>query len=93
MRIIKLTLKHRCEIRPNTSVELAINEPITIPSNQYGKFYLRKSHAKQGLIAPDLPFHPAWTSDSVSILVSNFGANLIELNQGQEIGELWVMEI
>lgn len=93
MHILKLTLKQRCEIQPNSSVELPISEVIKIPENCYGKFYLRKSLAKKGLIAPDLPFHPNWESSEVFILVSNFGANQVELREGNEIGELWLIPI
>lgn len=92
MHIQKLTLKQRCEIKPNASVELPVNEYVGIPYHSYGDFYLRKSLAKQGLIAPHLVFHPNFSSDKVSILISNLGVNTVELNQDDELGELWVKE-
>lgn len=91
IKIVKLTLKNRVEIIPQSTPILPVNEEVSIPVGSYGKFYIRKKLAKLGLILADLPFHQNQTFVP-EIIVHAAGVNTVELNIGEEIGELWIQD-
>ena len=92
----KLTVKDRCSITVDAMVELEVNEVVTIPiiksatTMAYGKFYLRKCLAKRGLLqVVHSPFKQGFHGKPL-IVVKNMDVSPIELNIGDEIGELWI---
>ena len=94
---VKLTLSKRVTISPNSIVELEVNETIEIPKSplgeqqrNYGKFYLRKSFAVQGLLQYVHTPLPEGFNKKPTVVVKNDHVAPIELLQGEEVGELWI---
>ena len=90
IQIVKLTSKQSVDVHPTSIPSVFVNECISIPSNAYGKFFLRKKWVSQGLIAPDLPFHPNWTCNKPEVYVQNKSDRYIEIRKDEEVGELWI---
>lgn len=88
--IIKLHSKNRLQILPNSMPAILVNEAVKIPDDAYGKFFLRKTWVRKDLNAPDLPFHPNWQSDHVEVYLQSRSLGIVEIGQGEEIGELWI---
>ena len=92
----KLTCAKRMTISVGAIVEIEVKEEITIPksesntTNNYGKFYLRKSLAKRGLDQRvHTPFPDGWKGVPL-IVVKNDDVAPIELREGDEIGEVFI---
>lgn len=94
--IIKLTVKNRYTIESGSVVEIEVNEEVEIPyvkclgSKAYGKFYLRKSIAKKGVIQMVHTPFPEGFKGVPLVVVKNEDVAPIELLAGEEVGELWV---
>lgn len=92
MRIerVKLTMATRAAIQPKAVVRLKCREWVNIPSNAYATFHIRLTHAADGLkLLGDTPFPPDW-SGSPEIIIESSSVKIEELNEGEEIGELWI---
>lgn len=90
IKIIKVYATETVSIQPRANPAIPTNLSLKIPPNGYGKFYLRKRWVASGLIAPDLPFHPQWSGRDVTIFTQNKSDYNIEIQLGEEIGELWI---
>ena len=60
-------------------------EDIEIPYLGYGDFSLRLSLAKRGVVVSPTKFHSNWKGNP-TIVLSNFGANDVDIRKGDEIG-------
>ena len=94
--ITKLTVKDRCSIDVGALVEIPVNEVVEVPivksitTMAYGEFYLRKCLAKRGLLqVVHSPFKQGFIGQPL-IVVKNMDVAPIELNSGDEIGELFI---
>ena len=92
MRKIKLTLSERVEIPVGAVVDLPVSENVNVEygfdTENYAVFYLRKSLALKGVIQlVHTPF-PSGYFGKPTIVVKNDYVAPIELNQGDELGEL-----
>lgn len=90
---IKLTTDKSVTIKPGATGLIKVRENITVPSNAVGKFFIRLSLGKLGLIPSDSPFRPGWTGVSDGIVVTNAGSNLVEIPAGRELGELYMLAL
>ena len=93
MQKSKLTLLERVEIPVGAVVELPVAEDVVVEygydQENYAVFYLRKSLALKGVIQlVHTPF-PSGYFGKPTIVVKNDHVAPIELNQGDELGELW----
>ena len=103
--IIKLTVKNRSTIESGSVVEIEVNEVIEVDGISpvfdsygeatgvkmpYGKFYLRKSIAKKGVIQMVHTPFPSGYKGVPLVVVKNEDVSPIELLAGEEIGELWI---
>ena len=92
--ITKLTVKDRCSIDVGALVEIPVNEVVKIHGelgkHAHGTFYIRKCLAKRGLLqVVHSPFKNNWVGKPL-IVVKNMDVVPIELNSGDEIGELFI---
>lgn len=95
---IKLTCKERCTVKSGAVVEIPVNETLSIFFNKspdyslYGKFYLRKKLAMQGIIQlVHTPF-PTGYCGVPTIAIKNDSINDLELLSGEELGEVWIFK-
>lgn len=93
MNPIKLTTAKRLHIQPGSTGLIKVNEEITIPMTAVGKFFIRLSLGKLGLIPSDSPFRPGWTGVPEGIVVTNAGANPVEIPAGKELGEIYLLAL
>ena len=103
--VIKLTVKNRLTIASGSVVDIEVNEEVSIDVEKlifdsfgeqngvimpYGKFYLRKSIAKKGVVQMVHTPFPSGYKGIPLVVVKNEDVSPIELLAGEEIGELWV---
>lgn len=93
MNPIKLTITEPVSIKPGATGLIKVKEEITIPFNAVGKFFIRLSLGKLGLIPSDSPFRPGWTGVPEGIVVTNAGSNLVEIPAGRELGEIYMLAL
>ena len=93
MNPIKLTITEPVSIQPGATGLIKVKEEITIPFNAVGKFFIRLSLGKLGLIPSDSPFRPGWTGVPEGIVVTNAGSNLVEIPAGRELGEIYMLAL
>ena len=93
MNPIKLTITEPVSIKPGATGLIKVKEKITIPFNAVGKFFIRLSLGKLGLIPSDSPFHPGWTGVPEGIVITNAGSNLVEIPAGRELGEIYMLAL
>ena len=93
MNPIKLTITEPVSIKPGATGLIKVKEEITIPFNAVGKFFIRLSLGKLGLIPSDSPFRPGWTGVPEGIVVTNAGSNLVEIPTGRELGEIYMLAL
>ncbi len=93
MNPIKLTIAEAVSIKPGATGLIKVKEEITIPFNAVGKFFIRLSLGKLGLIPSDSPFRPGWTGVPEGIVVTNAGSNLVEIPTGRELGEIYMLAL
>ena len=93
MNPIKLTIAEAVSIKPGATGLIKVKEEITIPFNAVGKFFIRLSLGKLGLIPSDSPFHPGWTGVPEGIVITNAGSNLVEIPAGRELGEIYMLAL
>ncbi len=93
MNPIKLTTTKAVSIKPGATGLIKVRELITIPPNAVGKFFIRLSLGKLGLIPSDSPFHPGWSGVPEGIVVTNAGSNLVEIPAGRELGEIYMLAL
>lgn len=93
MNSIKLTITESVSIKPGATGLIKVKEEITIPFNAVGKFFIRLSLGKLGLIPSDSPFHPGWTGVPEGIVITNAGSNLVEIPAGRELGEIYMLAL
>ena len=97
---MKITSAKRITIPVGAVVEIEVNETVEIQQERscytnkkinhyYGKFFLRKMFAKQGLLqAVHTPF-PSGYNDKPLVVVKNDSLIPIEILSGEELGEMW----
>lgn len=93
MNPIKLTIAEGITIRPGATGLIKVKEEFTVPSHAVGKFFIRLSLGKLGLIPSDSLFHPNWTGVPEGIVVTNAGANPVEIPAGRELGEVYMLAL
>ena len=93
MNPIKLTITEPVSIKPGATGLIKVKEEVTIPFNAVGKFFIRLSLGKLGLIPSDSPFRPGWTGVPEGIVVTNAGSNLVEIPTGRELGEIYMLAL
>ena len=93
MNPIKLTIAEAVSIKAGATGLIKVKEEITIPFNAVGKFFIRLSLGKLGLIPSDSPFRPGWTGVPEGIVVTNAGSNLVEIPTGRELGEIYMLAL
>ena len=93
MNPIKLTITEPVSIKPGATGLIKVKEEITIPPKAVGKFFIRLSLGKLGLIPSDSPFRPGWTGVPEGIVVTNAGSNLVEIPAGRELGEVYMLAL
>ena len=93
MNPIKLTTTKAVSIEPGATGLIKVREEITIPQNAVGKFFIRLSLGKLGLIPSDSPFRPGWTGVPEGIVVTNAGSNLVDIPVGRELGEIYMLAL
>lgn len=93
MNPIKLTITEPVSIKPGATGLIKVKEEVTIPLNAVGKFFIRLTLGKLGLIPSDSPFRPGWTGVPEGIVVTNAGSNLVEIPTGRELGEIYMLAL
>ena len=93
MNPIKLTITEPVSIKPGATGLIKVKEEVTIPLNAVGKFFIRLTLGKLGLIPSDSPFHPGWTGVPEGIVITNAGSNLVEIPAGRELGEIYMLAL
>lgn len=93
MNPIKLTIAEAVSIKPGATGLIKVKEEITIPFNAVGKFFIRLTLGKLGLIPSDSPFRPGWTGVPEGIVITNAGSNLVEIPAGRELGEIYMLAL
>ena len=93
MNPIKLTITEPVSIKPGATGLIKVKEEVAIPLNAVGKFFIRLTLGKLGLIPSDSPFHPGWTGVPEGIVVTNAGSNLVEIPAGRELGEIYMLAL
>jgi deoxycytidine triphosphate deaminase len=93
MNPIKLTIAEAVSIKPGATGLIKVKEEVTIPLNAVGKFFIRLTLGKLGLIPSDSPFRPGWTGVPEGIVVTNAGSNLVEIPAGRELGEIYMLAL
>lgn len=88
-KITKLTSSVRVDIQPNSTVDIVVKEKVFIPEEHYGKFFIRKRLGQKSLLHSDSPFPPSWIGNP-TITINNTGPNLVEIREGDELGELYL---
>lgn len=93
MNPIKLTTVNAVSIKPGATGLIQVREFINIPPNAVGKFFIRLTLGKLGLIPSDSPFRPGWTGVPEGIVVTNAGSNLVDIPAGRELGEIYMLTL
>lgn len=84
---LKLKIKNSVTIQPGSHGEVEISTPVHVPVTQTGILSLRKTLARQGLYTSGITFKQGWIGKP-TIIVTNNSGSLIELKEGEEIGEI-----
>ena len=93
MNPIKLTTVTAVNIEPGATGLIKVNEHIEVPNHAVGKFFIRLSLGKLGLIPSDSPFRPSWTGTPEGIVVTNAGSNPVDIPAGRELGEIYLLAL
>lgn len=93
MNPIKLTTAKAVSIEPGATGLIKVRELITVPPNAVGKFFIRLSLGKLGLIPSDSPFRPGWSGVPEGIVVTNAGSNLVDIPAERELGEIYMLAL
>lgn len=93
MNPIKLTITEPVSIKPGATGLIKVKEQITVPHNAVGKFFIRLTLGKLGLIPSDSPFHPGWAGVPEGIVVTNAGSNVVDIPAGRELGEIYMLAL
>lgn len=88
---VPIYASQRVEIQPFSSPVVPHIQTIKLDSFSYAKFFIRKKWAKQGLLTTDIPMPPNWEGVP-EIIVHHGGANLIEIQKDEQIGEIWIFK-
>lgn len=93
MNPIKLTTSDPVHIKPGATGLIKVKEQIEIPTHAVGKFFIRLSLGKLGLIPSDSPFRPGWSGVPEGIVVTNAGSNPVDIPAGRELGEIYLLAL
>lgn len=93
MTAIKLTTAQHVTLRPGATGLIKVREEVSIPEDAVGKFFIRLSLGKLGLIPSDSPFRPGWTGIPEGIVVTNAGPNEAHIPAGRELGEIYMLAL
>ena len=93
MNPIKLTITEPVSIKPGATGLIKVKEQITVPHNAVGKFFIRLTLGKLGLIPSDSPFRPGWAGVPEGIVVTNAGSNVVDIPVGRELGEIYMLAL
>ena len=93
MNPIKLTITEPVSIKPGATGLIKVKEQITVPHNAVGKFFIRLTLGKLGLIPSDSPFRPGWAGVPEGIIVTNAGSNVVDIPVGRELGEIYMLAL